>query len=69
MTDLKENIARKLRATSLEYGDIIVKDSIVCSDMELGYDFGGVKQLYCPTISIPTLGNVSFKVARYFEDC
>ena len=65
---IKVEIARKLRETATEFGNDIVSKSTVCSTLKFDYDYGGVKQLQCPTISIVTLGNVPFKVARFFEN-
>lgn len=65
----KQEIFRKIRAVVAEYGDIFRKDKSVCviSDVDYGYYLGGITHVYAPTGTL-TLGNVDFKVARFFED-
>ena len=68
MTPEKEEICRKLRNTCTEHGHNSLKKAVVIGP-DIGDDnVSGLKYITAPTISTYTLGNVHFKVARFFED-
>ena len=50
-----------------EFGNDIVKNSIIVTNMLDCETCGGVKVIVTPTVNL-TLGNVEYKVARFFED-
>lgn len=67
MDHIKEDICRKLRLTAAEFGQKSLTGARVLSC----YDYDSVgrhEHITIPTLSIITLANVSFKVARFFED-
>lgn len=66
----KENICKKLRLVVSEFGQDAIKMNEVCiiGSNEHLTEVGGHRYIYAPTISIETLTNCNFKVARYFED-
>ena len=75
MSNMIEEIARKLRETSKEYRNSTDLDPlygavIVTGEPELAemVKVCGMKIIYAPTISGYTLGNVQWKIARFFED-
>lgn len=69
MTTEIEEICRKLRATVAEYGqDKLRMDKVVIISTLSEEKIGGHQCVRSPTISNATLGNCSFRIARYFED-
>jgi hypothetical protein len=65
---IKEEICRKLRACVEEFGQAYVTGAVILYSGDIGYFTGGHKCIQCPTIAIPKLGNVEYKVARFFEE-
>lgn len=63
----KDEICRKLRETVIEFGNNIVSRSIIITNMLDCKTCGGVTVVVAPTVNL-TLGNVEYKVARFFED-
>jgi hypothetical protein len=64
-------ICKAIRETVEEYGKDSLKGAVIIDEVDLlnhEHEIGGVKYLYCPTITGPTLGNVGYKIARFFED-
>lgn len=64
---IRDEICRKIRMVATEFGNDIVKNSIIVTNMLDCEACGGVKVIVTPTVNL-TLGNVEYKVARFFED-
>ena len=67
--EAKEEICRKLRETVKEFGQREVAGAVIIGSDDILSFVGGHTYLIAKTISITTLGNVEYKVARFFEDC
>jgi hypothetical protein len=63
----KEEICRKLRKTNTEFGYEVLIKAVVISSNDYT-QVGGLDHIIAYTVSNPTLGNVSFNVARFFEN-
>ena len=72
VSESNHEIARKLRATVREFGQNNLDGAVIVWNFNsinlYPEQIGGHKFIYCPTISVATLGNVDYKVARFFED-
>ncbi len=67
MKDKMEDIWRKMRETEREFGSI--KDAVLITSYDdIGEQTGGLRHVHSPTNIEPTLGNVPWEVARFFED-
>jgi len=72
--EIVHEIARKLRETEREfkYERLNLDEAVVIGDFNHddweGDLFMGFKMIHAPTIGSYTLGNVDYKVARFFED-
>jgi len=65
--NVKEDLCRKLRATLAECGHASLKGAVMVG----AYDAESVSDIpyvTCPTLSTETLGGVSYKTAREFEN-
>ena len=71
LSEYIDSICKAIRETIQEFGASSIKGAVIVDEMDLLDhipEIGGVKYLYCPTVTGPTLGNVGYKVARFFED-
>jgi len=68
MKEEKEEIYRKLRKTVMEFGQTAVTPAIIIGPSDLGEQLSGHQYFIAPTIGSVTLINISFKIARFFED-
>lgn len=68
MKEAKEDVYFRLRRTEKEFGREALKNAVLISNIEFTESAGGVDHVFCPTASNPILGNVDWKVARFFED-
>lgn len=68
MTSEKEEICRKLRAINTEFSYEEIKDAVIIGP-DIGFDeVSGHEYIRCETLGSYHLGNVSFEIARFFED-
>ena len=63
-----ERVAYKLRATEKEFGREVLKHAVVVGPEEMRKKVAGFPYIRCKTLGDLTLGNVEWKVARFFED-
>ncbi len=63
-----EGIARKLRETEKEYGRGAMAKAVIIDCLEIGEQICGKDYIHAPTMAGPILGNVKFKVSRFFEN-
>ena len=63
----REEIKLKLNACESEFGLDVMENAVIISVHEIDHCCG-VRNVFAPTVTPPTLGNVPFKVARFFED-
>jgi len=64
-----EAICRKLRLTAKEYEQRVIENAVIVGWEEVpSAGISGHTYVHCPAVSWPTLGNVDFEVARFFED-
>jgi|WetSurMetagenome_2_1015567.scaffolds.fasta_scaffold45402_2 hypothetical protein len=68
MNDYVEEVCRKLRLTVAEYGQKKIDGAILVGSNYDGDQISGLKYINCPTLFGCRMGNVSFEVARFFED-
>lgn len=68
MTKEQEDVYKRLRKTSLEFGQENLDGAIVIGPNLNINQIGGHQYLIAPTLGSPVLSNVDFKVARFFED-
>jgi len=64
----REEICRKLRETAREFGQEAVTPATIIGAIGLESPVYGHQYVQCPTVFQLTLGNVSWKVARFFEE-
>ena len=64
----REEICRKLRETTREFGQETVTPATIIGAIGLESPVYGHQYVQCPTVFQLTLGNVSWKVARFFEE-
>jgi hypothetical protein len=71
MMEPVEEISYRMRQTVKEYGKDIFANAVLIT----GYapfadrtEVCGLSHIYCPSLSVCTLGRVHAKVARFFED-
>ena len=62
-----EELCTCIRATIKEFGANSLKDAIIIGPYQIEH-VSDIKYLYVPTIATHTLGNIHFKIARFFED-
>lgn len=62
-----EKLCAKLRATVQEFGQSALSNAVMVGSLEIDY-VSDIPYMTCPTIANETLGNVSYKVARFFEN-
>lgn len=67
MTSVEDDICRKLRYTVREFGQSLVDGAVIIGNVDIN-EVGGHEFIYAPTVSVMTLGQCKFKVARFFED-
>lgn len=65
---IREDLFRKLRKTATEFGQDRLNDAVIIGPDEFVSPISGHQYLTCPTLGQVTLGNVDWKVARFFED-
>ena len=63
-----ERVAYKLRATEREFGRSSLENAVIIGPEEMRKKVAGFPYTRCPTLGDLTLGNVEWKVARFFED-
>jgi hypothetical protein len=71
MNGYTNDVCKRLRLTAMEFGHEVLKNAVVI-DAPYNYgetSIGGIPFINCPTISGQKLGNVDYKVARFFADC
>ena len=70
--EIKDEIARKLRVTAQEHGQKSIENAVVIGDFNpddwQSDVFAGRAIMHAPTVSVYTLANVRYCVARTFED-
>ncbi|MFZ3049091.1 MAG: hypothetical protein WA151_24515 [Desulfatirhabdiaceae bacterium] len=66
--EIREDICRRLRETSREFGRLALNGAIIIGPYDLGDGVGGHGYIQAPTLGGIKLAKVIFKVARYFED-
>ena len=66
---LKENVIRKLKATIKEFGVKAVEGVTLIGPSTVDWkQLNGYRYIPCATLAEVKLGNVTFEVARFFED-
>ena len=71
MMDPVDEIAYRMRQTVKEYGKDAFDGAVLitgCAQFADRAEVCGLMHVYCPTLSVCTLGRVHAKVARFFED-
>lgn len=62
-----EDICRKLRETATEFGSEDLEGAVIIGHYDVE-SISNLRYITAPTVASETLGNVDFKVARFFED-
>ena len=65
--ELREELREKLQAVIAEYGIDSIKKAVIIGPYDKK-QVAGIPCVHAPTLGWHVLGNVEFKVARYFED-
>ncbi len=68
MNEATEEICRKLRNTVKEFGQDRVNGAVIMGPDDLGEQISGHQYVVTKSKCEVILGNVDFKVARFFED-
>jgi hypothetical protein len=71
MMDAIDEISTRMRMTVKEYGKDIFSGAVLVTGYAQFADrteVCGVVHVWCPSLSVCTLGRVHAKVARFFED-
>ena len=68
MKEIKEELFRKMRETEAEFGIGTLKDAVIVGPYDFGDTLSGIKYIIFPTIAEIKIGNVSFEMARFFEN-
>ncbi len=63
-----EGIARKLRETEKEFGRDALSKAVIIDHLDIEGQICGKDYIHAPTMAGPILGNVKFKVSRFFEN-
>lgn len=64
-----KEICKRFRECLIEFNDNCLNNAILLTPNENDREYySNIKTIYCPTIAEYKLANVTFKVARYFED-
>lgn len=65
--EVKDNLCATIRATVKEFGKDSLSSAVIIGPYSREY-VSDLLYLTAPTILNHTIGNVSFKIARFFED-
>ena len=68
MTDTKQELYAKLRATTEEFGKDATSKAIIVGPTSGFTNMAEGLFIDAPTVSVYTLANVAWEVARFFED-
>ena len=68
MSQETEEVCRKLRLTAAEFGQKNLFGAIVIGPSDLPKNFGGHDYINVTTVGEYRLGNIGWKIARFFED-